>query len=122
MARIAFAFALAALLPAAHAHITFSPNTGALPRRAAAAPTARLRAASLTRRVPRAARLAPRAAVVKAPYFTTTMAVGHSTAGYSTQQLDIQTPAGVKVTPEQKAGARVRAAHLRPPPRHPAPR
>jgi hypothetical protein len=44
-------------------------------------------------------------AVVAAPYFTTTMAVGHGTPGFSTQVISIQTPQGVKVTPEQKPGA-----------------
>ena len=91
---IAVLSALLALAGRAAGHITFSPNTGAHPCSA-------LRL--LLRR--RLTRFTPRRAVVKAPYFTTQMVIGHGSAGQSTQVISIQTPYGVKVTPEQKPGA-----------------
>lgn len=49
--------------------------------------------------------------MIKAPYFTTQMVIAHGTVGQSTQVIQIQTPAGVKVTPEQKPGACLGRSH-----------
>ena len=104
VAAVATLAALLALAGTARAHITFSPSAGTHPQRP-------------RRRLPRSApdaRPPARRAVVKAPYFTTMMVISHGKPGdtqadyYSTQSISIQTPFGVKVTPEQKPGARLR--------------
>ena len=87
--------ALLALAGSAQGHIEFTPSEGARGARNLAVPPA---AARLTR-------VALRRAVDEAPYFMAQLMIPHGTLGRSTQVITIQTPYGVKVTPEQKPGA-----------------